>query len=85
MAASRGSAYRPPRGIAVVVVVERPLRAGMCRACVVPVAEILGGRSALPRDAAMTIVGLVEVSSIWLSTIRLRGHDGGFVGGLALR
>jgi len=62
-----------PLSPAVVVVVERPFRAGMCLACVVAVAESLGGRYALPRDAAMTVVGLVGANSIGLSTIGLRG------------
>ena len=56
MAASCGEPRTGHPGIAVVVVVECASRAGMGMECVVSVAEILGGRYALPRDAVMTIV-----------------------------
>ena len=57
MAVSSGEPRTGHPGIAVVAVVECPSLAGMCRAGVVPVAEILGGRYALPREAAMTLCG----------------------------
>jgi hypothetical protein len=53
MAASRGSAYRPPRISPCVM--KRALRLTGEAACFTTGAqEFLGGRYALPRDAAMT-------------------------------
>jgi hypothetical protein len=53
MAASRGSAYRPPRNSRVPVV-ERAAYPFGHGVHVIASAETLGGRYALPRDTAMT-------------------------------
>lgn len=63
MAAWRGSAYGPPRISSDMM--KRALRStGKAERPTTDAQEFLGGRYALPRDAAMTIVGLVGAYSI---------------------